>query len=182
MAIVITVPHNCVVPEKKDPGCDLHARYFATRIALSNKHSNLILSNNTRALCDNNRPKCRHATRFRERIRAALDAGATMVLDIHTFRDPLSWKNKPLEVVLLDNSPRPLPETIALQHTLAQHDLIVDTLRGGANDVQAEARERGVYAILIEVRQDIRNSLSKTTQLLNAISQWVTDMHQPDHN
>lgn len=163
--LILTVPHVCYdilgisdgkTVRVQDPTCDQNAHRYADIIKEENPDAILIKSRTTRTICDNNRKQCRN-TSMRKRLRQKMKKHESdfTVIDIHSFPNGESYSvlGEP-DVVLLDTYTS--DEYNLLFDLLESNNIFVVGLIGDEmNDIQAEAREYGGRAILIELHYDL---------------------------
>jgi len=157
--IIVYIPHTCLVAQSFDPGCDYRSKIIGKVIANSIPKSKFISSRTLRAICDNNRSKCRD-TPSRRRLRDHMKKDFT-VLEIHTFGDKgVMWginvPHKIIEVVILAaRSNKGLGKLI--NTTLNKQGVKSKMLVGSPtiNDVQLEVLERGGRGVLLEFDEDL---------------------------
>jgi len=173
--IVIVAPHACLLslPWKDliDSGCDQNSHKYA-KILHSEIPSKILISRTLRSICDNNRIECRN-TYMRKRLRQLFLTGQIfIILEIHTFLNSRSFKlSTNPEMVILKTLSK---HSRLLYKYLIQHNIKTEFLRGSfLNDIQLEANEYNVDAILLEFRLDLDNERVK--EIAQIILEYLQD-------
>ena len=153
--LIVYAPHVCVVSPLTDPGCDFRSRTYA-KILSGRLKGRLVVSRTLRAVCDNNRVKCRN-TPSRRRLRELISPGS-FVLEVHTYDPQTSrWRRgispEPQVVILTTGNEAYAKRTAG---NIRQAGFDVEVLKGGhQNDIQKEVTELSANGLLLELSQKL---------------------------
>ena len=175
--ILLTVPHSfCKYDSAYERRCDRRALQAAKVLANFFKNKKvMVISNDSidRKTLDTNRAQSRQ-TKYRKNITNILDKYDVLwVLDIHSF--PNYDFGHGLNFVFLDNiSPTTTIEYKIFNQILPDMENAAILEGSLSNDIQYEARKKGIPSILIEVSE--RSELLSTKELnknMNLIAKQV---------
>jgi len=177
--VVITAPHSfCQESNIHSHSCDTADESVVSCLVDTIQGIGLIpvpfLASTPRRECDLNRKKCRknsyrvnltsYMKKHREEIR--------MVLDVHSFPpDDEDWGG--YDVILLDDAETATSYTLMLQNMFLQNWVRCKIVRGGGNDIQDEARERGMKSLLIECSESVLDDDSRRLLICKIVANWV---------
>ena len=185
-SIIVYVPHVCLLMQFFDPSCDYRSKGLGLEISKGIPHSVFISSRTLRAVCDNNRKKCR-GTSSRKRLREYM-IGDFTVIEVHTFGGNIShWKLKSLTkieaVILMTPSGERWGTTV--YSTLKQKGIIIEKIKGDplVNDVQLEVYERGGKGILLELNENLsRERAKRIGEIISALNNDKFNINAHDNN
>jgi predicted N-formylglutamate amidohydrolase len=178
MSVLITVPHAVCQESEYAHQCDYASSHCAQvlDLSLTKKVRTLtVIGDVWRPILDLNRIESRSSP-FRQKITRLLKSGdVSLLLDIHSY--PVYYSDfGDAEITLLDdNVTRNSFElySVSLLSLLRSEGISVNLLRGANNDIQIEAKELGVKALLIEFREDLPSRGSRLKQICDVISEWA---------
>lgn len=160
--VLLTVPHKACPPNSPPNHlCDFVAETSAVALyQYLGRKPCLLIGNIPRTQCDLNRIQCRQ-TKFRKELRKEIKSGDyKFVLDIHSYPPDLEDKElrewSKYDLVIMDR----LPETQYgdLLTKLLQKAGVncMRVLGSKKNDIVGEARENGLYSVLLEFKEEVK--------------------------
>ena len=178
--LLLSVPHAACPSEPAhrhlcDSLAPAAARSIASAYGADSVH--LLLGDVPRSIMDLNRARARDSTRYRERLRKLMrDNPHAVLLDVHSFpAGEASFGPTDVEVVLLDDSSPPEAYSFALRNTLLDADVSVRLMLGSrVNDIQEEARERGMRALLVEFNESLAQR--RLDHIAGAVVRWLSNL------
>lgn len=179
MTLLVTVPHYCVVPRTRDPGCDANAMAFAIAIQSAIERPTLLFPGDTaRSKCDLNRKACRHRPMRLRLADMMLDKSSASLIDVHTFdfgRFPMPG-GKTLWFVVM--SGEKTASALKLLLCMRRHGFgnLVRFGMSPKNDIVEQSNNMGLPAALLEIRSDLATCPHYekiVRKLTNAIEDWV---------
>lgn len=177
MALIITVPHNCVVPQQHDRGCDRNALTYANAIHNAMDRRTLLIPGDIRrSVCDLNRIECRDEA-MRLLVTDQIHNKANVALiDVHTFqfgKFPIPGGDKVWFVIMSGQRLSSAMKLCLCMHKQGFGD-ITKFDWSYKNDIVEQSNQLGLPAALIEIREDLV-TLSDYDIIINKIAMAIDD-------
>lgn len=169
MKLIVTVPHVCL-DNVHDAGCDERADKFAKFIGKL-PNSTIFFSGTPRYECDLNRKHCRNVG-MRDELAYTLTRleNNAILLDVHSF-----WGNAfPGYDFAVMHDEKTTAPAAALCNLMIEAGLNVDMKGARLNDIITEARQHGIPACVLEIRDDL--SLGDLWPVMNVIKHWRQEL------